>query len=104
MASHTIGQFGQHNWVILVPCAVTAQTPTHIHFLRLCNRHLANLSMAILTVETGCNVRTMAVIDKVRQNRYRYPFNGFVILNVLSQLVQFGTSFCDLLMTASTRG
>jgi hypothetical protein len=67
MASHTIGQFGQHDWIVLKARAVTAQTPTHIHFLRLGEGHLADLRMAIFAVEAGCNVRAVAVVDKVRQ-------------------------------------
>jgi hypothetical protein len=67
MASDAIGQLGQHCRIILEPGTVTPQTPTHIHFLRLGNGHLTDLCMAILTIETGCNMRTMAVIDKIRE-------------------------------------
>lgn len=104
MACHTIGQPGQHNGIVLVPRAVTVQTPTHIHFLRLGDGHLADLSMAILAVETVCNVWTVAEVDKVRQYRYRYPQNGFVIFDIRCHFVQFGAGFGDLLMAGITHG
>ena len=104
MASDAICQFGQHRRVILEACTVTAQTPTHIHFLRLSNRHLPDLSVTVLAVETGCNMRTMAVVDKIREKRHRYPRNGFVAINVRRQFIQFGTGFGDILVTAITLG
>lgn len=108
MASHTIGQFGQHNGIVLVPRAMTVQTPTHIHFLRHGGGHLADLSMAIFAVETGCNVWTVAEINKVRQDCHRHPCYGFVIFDITCQFVQFssgfgvGTGVCDLLVARIT--
>jgi hypothetical protein len=104
MANHTIGQFGQHDGIVLEPRAVTVQTPTHIHFLRHGDGHLADFCMAILAVETGCYVWTVAEVDKVRQYRYRYPQNGFFIFDIGCQFVRFGAGFGDLLMAGTTHG
>ena len=64
---------------------MAVQTPTHIHFLRHGGDHLADLSMAILAIQTGSNVWTMTEENKVRQNSHRNPGYGLVILNITCQ-------------------
>ena len=83
---------------------MTVQTPTHTHFLRDGDGHLANLSMAILAVEAGSYVRTVVEEYKVRLYRHRYPQNGFIIFDITRQFVRFGGGFSDLLMAGVTHG
>ena len=104
MTSQAIGQFGQFNGIVLVACPMAVQTPTHIHLLRHGSDHLADLSMAILTINTGCDVRTMAEVNKVWQNSHRHPGNGLVFLNITCQYAQLeaglgvGAGFGNLLV------
>lgn len=110
MASHTISQFGQHHGIVRVAGSMTAYTPTHIHELRLGNGHLADLAVAILAIQAGGNMRPVAVVDKVRQNRNRHPWDGCVIFEIHGQFIQFGVGcrfgggFGDLLVAAITLG
>ena len=59
--------------------AVAVQAPTHIHFLRNRDGHLAKLPVAMLATESGGNMWTVAEIDKIRQDEHRYPANGLVL-------------------------
>ncbi len=100
MASDTIGQFGQHYRIILETGAMAIQAPAHIHLLRNSHCHLAKLAMAILTIQACCNMRTMAKINEIRNNRNRYPWNGFVILDKSYKLIDLRISNGDLLVAS----
>jgi hypothetical protein len=50
MTGNTIGQFGQHDRIILKAGLVTVETPTHVHFLGYSHRHLADFAMAVLAI------------------------------------------------------
>ena len=108
MASYTIGQFMHHNRIVLITRAVAVQTPTHIHFLRHCDGHLAKLPVAMLATESGCNMGTVAEVDKIRQECHRHPCYGLVILNITCEFSQFlagfsvGTGVGNLLVAAIT--
>jgi hypothetical protein len=104
MAGDTIGELGQHHRIILIARAVTTQAPAHVHFLGFSHRHLADFRMAILAVETGCNMRTMTVINKIGEQRHRYPRDLFIAVYVGVQLVQLGTGLGNILVAAITLG
>lgn len=99
MAGGAIGQLCQHHWIIFETGFMACQAPTHIHFLWLGNGHLAELAVAVFTVQPRGNVGAVAEIDKVRQDGHRDPLDGLVLLHVGSQFVNFGVAHADLLMT-----
>jgi hypothetical protein len=104
MTSQTIGQFGFRNGIIFVTSAMAVQTPTHVHCLRHGGDHLADLSVAILTIDTGCNMGTVAEGNKIWQNSHRHPGNGLVFLYITCQYAQLeaglgvGAGFGNLLV------
>jgi hypothetical protein len=104
MTSQTIGQFGFRNGIIFVTSAMTVQTPTHVHCLRHGGDHLADLSVAILTINTGGNMGTVAEGYKIRQKCNRHPGYGLVVFGITCQNTQseaglgIGTGVGDLLM------
>jgi hypothetical protein len=102
MASHAICQFDQHGRIVFGTRNMTIQAPAHIHFLRRGNGHLADLSMAIFAIDTGCNMWTVAEVDKIRQDGHRHPYYGLGIINIISQLVRFGAGFQGLLVAGIT--
>lgn len=104
MTSQTIGKFSFRYGIVLVTGAMAVQTPTHIHCLRYGCGHLADLSMAILAINTGIDMGTVTEGYKIRQNCHWHPFYGFVILYITCQNIQsesglrVGTGFGNLLV------
>ena len=104
MTGNAIGQLGQHDRIICEARAVTAETPAHVHLLGDGDRHLADLAVALFAVQSGGDVRTVAEINKVRQDGNRHPCDGLVLLDVTDQLVNFRISDGDLLVAAPALG
>ncbi len=104
MAGDAIGQLGQHDRIILIPRSVAIQAPAHIHRLGLGDGHLADFSMAVLTVQTRRDVRPVTVVDEVWQDCHGGPVDRLVVLDGLQQLVDLRRPFLDLLVAAIALG
>ncbi len=89
MTGYTIGQLGQHNRIVFKFSAVTTDTPAHIHQLWLRHRHLADFTVTIFAMQTGCNVRTVTEINEIWQYGNRYPWDWLVVLHVCCQFIDF---------------
>jgi hypothetical protein len=82
MARAAIRQLGQLFWIVGKECSMTVQTPAHAHDLGIfVNLLLGQVSVAILTVQSCCNVGPVRKVDKVRHlgNRgYSQFFENYV--------------------------
>jgi hypothetical protein len=86
MTRTAVGKLCKKHWVVLGFLPVAVKAPTHVYHLRvLIYGFLAEVTVAILTVETGGNVRPVDKMHKVRYLRDRYPVDGLVIFYVFSK-------------------
>ena len=66
MARAAIGKFCIEHWIICCFLPMTIETPSHVHQLGiLINSLLADITVAILTVQSCSNMRTMNIMHKV---------------------------------------
>ena len=94
MAGAAVEQLGALDRVILGFGFVTVNTPAHVDSLFKCgNGFFAHIAMAIFAVHTGCDVRAMVKVNKVRYLIDRDPLDGFILLNKIVQFYQFSRPF-----------
>ncbi len=63
--------------------AMTIQAPTHVHYLRvLIDGHLAHITVAILTVQTGRDMGAMNEVHKVWHHCHRRPMDGLSTFHI----------------------
>ena len=82
MTCAAIREFGAKLGIVLGLLTMAIKTPAHIHDLRiLIYGHLAHIAVAIFTVQSRGNMRSMDKMDKIRNLCDRDPYDGLVFRN-----------------------
>jgi hypothetical protein len=100
MANQTIGKSRD---LLLGLFKVTIQAPTHVHASGGArDRHLPDISMAVLAIKTGKHMRLVAKEDVIRHFDHSLPGYWLLLLPVVEHCLHFAPIRGDHGMTSDT--